>query len=50
MGELDRRIRELERQIKELESRMPAHSVKPEMISQLEELEEELRRLQGRKG
>lgn len=39
------RIRGLERQIADLKSRMPAHSVKPAMLQQLEELEEELEKL-----
>ena len=39
------RIRELERQIADLKGRMPAHSVKPAMLQQLEELEEELEKL-----
>ena len=37
------RIRELERQIADLKGRMPAHSVKPAMLQQLEELEKELK-------
>ena len=43
--EKEERIRELERKIKDLKSRMPAHSVKPVMLQQLEELEEELEKL-----
>jgi len=39
------RIRELEQQIADIKSRMPAHSVKPAMLQQLEELEEELEKL-----
>jgi len=39
------RIKDLERQISDLKSRMPAHSVKPAMLQQLEELEEELEKL-----
>jgi hypothetical protein len=39
------RIRELERQIADIKSRMPAHSVKPAMLQQLEDLEEELEKL-----
>lgn len=36
------RIKELEKQIEELKSRWPAHSVKPDMVQRLDELEEEL--------
>jgi len=36
------RIEELEEQIDELKRRLPAHSVPPAMLQQLEELEEEL--------
>ena len=36
------RIAELEAKIAELEGRLPAHSVQPAMIQQLEELEIEL--------
>lgn len=35
----------LEAQIADLKSRFPAHSLKPEMFDQLEDLEEELARL-----
>ncbi len=37
-----KRIKELERKIAELKQNLPAHSVKPEMLIELEELEEEL--------
>lgn len=37
-----KRIKELERKIAELKQNLPAHSVKPEMLLELEELEEEL--------
>ena len=36
------RVKELEEAIAELKSRWPAHSVKPKMWQQLEELEEQL--------
>lgn len=36
------RITELEAKIRDVSTRMPAHSVKPEMVLMLEELEEEL--------
>jgi len=44
MGEKNDRIKELEKQIENLMRRWPAHSVKPTMIQQLDELEEELER------
>ncbi len=39
---LENEISELEGKIKEKESILPAHSIKPEMIQELENLEEEL--------
>jgi HAMP domain-containing protein len=36
------RIREIEEQITELKSRMPAHSIQPRMLQELEDLETEL--------
>lgn len=42
MDDREKRIKELEAQIIDLKKRFPAHSVKPEMVSQLEELEDEL--------
>jgi len=39
------KISKLQNEIKDLKDRMPAHSVKPEMVERLEELEEELDRL-----
>ena len=39
------RIAELERLIEELKQRLPAHSVKPQMIRELEDLEDELENL-----
>ncbi|MFC1991853.1 histidine kinase [Chloroflexota bacterium] len=36
------RIKEIEEAIADIKSRWPAHSVKPEMWQQLEELEEKL--------
>ncbi len=38
-------IRELEKRIAELKRRLPAHSVPPAMMQELEELEEELETL-----
>ena len=40
------RINELERKIMELKSRIPPHSVPPHMIEELDNLEEELQRLE----
>jgi len=41
-------IKELEKRINDLKKRLPAHSVKPGMIDELEELEEELARLKAK--
>lgn len=41
----EKRIKELEMAIADINSKMPAHSVKPELILQLEELEDELESL-----
>ena len=38
---LKRRLAELEREIKETEKRLPAHSVKPQIMTELFELEDE---------
>ena len=38
----NKRIKEIEEAIADLEARWPAHSVKPEMLQQLEKLEEKL--------
>ncbi len=38
------RIEQLEREITDLKARWPAHSVKPAMLQQLEELEDALER------
>lgn len=45
MEKLDSRITDLEKKIEDLKKRLPAHSVKPGMIEELEQLEEELARL-----
>lgn len=45
---MNKRITELERRIDEIKNRLPAHSVKPSMIEELEELEEELAQLKER--
>jgi chromosome segregation ATPase len=39
--ELKTRLAELEQQIKETEKRLPAHSVKPQIMTELFELEDE---------
>ena len=44
---MNQRIEEIKSMIEDIKRRMPAHSVKPEMIQRLEELEEELERLTG---
>jgi hypothetical protein len=48
------RVKEIEAQIDDLKKRWPAHSVPPNMLMRLDELEEELeeasRALAGRKG
>ncbi|ADG83058.1 hypothetical protein [Thermincola potens] len=41
------RINKLKEQIADLKSRLPAHSVKPPMLIELEELEEQLELLLG---
>jgi hypothetical protein len=38
------RIEELEKQIAELKERWPAHSARPSMLEELEDLEEKLRK------
>ena len=53
VGESAARVAELEKQLADLQSRMPAHSVPPSMIVELDELEEELalaRRQLGEEG
>ncbi len=40
------RIKELKAKIEDIKKRFPFHSVKPQMIRELEEMEEELARLQ----
>jgi TolA-binding protein len=41
----EQKIRELEDKIADLKGRIPAHSVQPAMIQELEALEDELRKL-----
>jgi len=45
LGKLEKRLREVEAQLKDLKGRWPAHSLKPAMFSELEDLEEERDRL-----
>ncbi len=42
MSENSERIKLLEEKITDLKKRFPAHSLKPQMMQELEELEEEL--------
>ena len=42
------RVRELEEKIAELKARLPRHSVPPSMLIEMEELEDELKRLLAR--
>ncbi len=39
---MESRISDLEKRINDLRKRLPAHSVKPRLIQELEDLEEEL--------
>ncbi len=45
LEQLNKKLQEIEFQIKDLKARWPAHSLKPSMLSQLEDLEEERDRL-----
>lgn len=42
---ISQKKQELEEKIADLKARLPAHSVKPEMMEELEKLEEELENL-----
>jgi len=44
----EERVRELRKKIADLKARWPAHSVPPSLLQELEELEEELQRAEGR--
>jgi hypothetical protein len=44
------KIKKLEEKIADLEGRIPAHSVRPAMIMELEDLEEELARAKAEAG
>jgi ribosomal protein L29 len=41
----EKRIKELEKEIADIRGRIPAHSINPAMIMELEELEDELEKL-----
>ena len=40
LEQLEKELQEVEYQLKDLEARWPAHSLKPVMLSELEDLEE----------
>ncbi len=42
------RLRQLEDQLADLKSRMPAHTVRPAMIMEMEELEDEIEELKAK--
>lgn len=44
-GQLLKQLQDVEAQLEDLKARWPAHSLKPAMLSQLEDLEEERDRL-----
>jgi DNA repair exonuclease SbcCD ATPase subunit len=41
------RVAELQRRLADLQARLPAHSIPPAMMAELEEIEEELAQLQS---
>ncbi|KUO49821.1 MAG: hypothetical protein APF76_00835 [Desulfitibacter sp. BRH_c19] len=45
LEQLEKELQEVENQLKDLKARWPAHSLKPVMFAQLEDLEEERDRL-----
>jgi hypothetical protein len=45
----DKKVKEIEDKIADLKGRWPAHSVKPSMWQELEDLEEELRKAREEK-
>lgn len=47
---MDSNIEELEKKINDLRKRMPAHSARPWMVQELEDLEEELAEARERDG
>ncbi len=42
------RLRQLERQLAELKARMPAHTVRPAMMMEMEDLEDEIATLRAK--
>jgi hypothetical protein len=46
----NRQIEELKRQIEDLKKRLPAHSIPPAMMAELDELEEQLEEVLKRHG
>ncbi len=46
MGDAER-LKELEAQLADLKGRMPAHSLRPAMLMEIEDLEEEIARLRA---
>lgn len=50
MPDRQERITELEKRIEDLKKRLPAHSIKPQMIRELEDLEEALENLKKAGG
>ncbi len=51
MNESDiEKIKRLEKEIEDLKGRIPAHTIRPHMIMELEKLEEELEELKRKAG
>lgn len=46
-SQLEQELTRVEAELEDLKARWPAHSLKPAMLSQLEDLEEERDRLKG---
>lgn len=42
----EQRLQKLQNELADLQSRWPAHSVKPSLVNQLDDLEEELKNVQ----
>jgi hypothetical protein len=49
-NKIDARIIELESELEQLRSQIPAHSMKPEMLLRMEDLEDELKQLRLKKN
>ena len=49
-AQLAERVAELRQRLSDLQRRLPAHSAPPTMVMELEEIEDELARLQGELG